>query len=155
MSSRILPELTCHLCGHTGNDYKIRIVGQHQHNDARCAKCGQHIKFLSKEDKYGTKEQQLAVWKKTNGRCAYCGKTLNPFDKRGYTYDHIEAQINGGGNEADNLVPCCLTCNTQKRARTVEDYREYLRTKNGRPKWIFYFEVLECSSLGEYLKVMF
>lgn len=153
MSARILPELVCLNCGHTGNDYEIRERGVH--SACFCAGCGLYIKNLSKEDKYGTKEQQDAIWKKTKGRCLYCGDNLNPFERRGFSFEHIEPQSNGGGHDTDNLYLCCVHCNSQKRDKTVEQYREYLCNKNGRPKWIFYFEVLEYSKLGEMLSIMF
>lgn len=155
MGEIILPDLQCRYCGHSGNDYEIRETGTQKHQTCFCRKCGTYIKNLAKSDKYGTKEQQVAIWKKTNGRCAYCGKRLNAFEPAGYTHDHIEAQHMGGGHETENLVPCCKSCNSQKGKKTVDEYREYLRTKNEKPKWVFYFEFLECSSLGEYLKIMF
>jgi len=153
MGNIILPDLTCYRCYHNGNDYKIDDRNGHQ--CCFCGKCGAFIKNLAKANKFGTKEQQDAIWKKTRGRCAYCGDLLNPFEKNGYTYDHIDAQANGGGHETENLFPACKSCNSQKNKKTLEEYRQYLMTKTGKVKHIFYFEVLQFSKLGDLLLSMY
>lgn len=149
----IIPELTCPSCSYAGRDYKIEAEKQHQ--KCSCAKCGAYIKFLSKEDKYGTKEQQEAIWEKTMGRCCYCGKLLNPFAKNGYTYEHVLCQKLGGGHDSENLMPCCKSCNSQKGAKTLGDYRKYLAEKFGTPTHVFYYEVQEYSTIGQLSKSMF
>ena len=147
MGEKINPILRCHYCGHTGADYTIKEVGPH--TAAHCADCGIHIKFLSKQDKYGTKEQQAEIWRKTGGACAYCGDMLNPFEKNGFSYDHIAPQSSGGGHETENLHLACKSCNSQKGPKTLAQYRQYLASKNGKPTWIFYFEVLLYSKMGQ------
>jgi len=147
-------DLNCPACkNHVGENYTTRENGQH--TEARCGVCSTHIKFLSKEDKYGTKEQERQIWQKTRGRCVYCGDRLSPFDKRGYTYEHVEPQALGGGHEIDNLYPCCKSCNSSKGKKTMEEYRDYVKEKRGLPKHVFYFEVMEYSTFGEHLKAIF
>lgn len=154
MGGLVYIDTNCPRCkSHVGENYTMRPNGQH--TEARCTVCDCHIKFLSKEDKYGTKEQQKAVWQKTKGRCCYCGTSLVPFDKHGYSYEHIIPQNAGGGHETENLYPCCKSCNSQKGKKELEQYREYLVQKTGLKKYIFYFEVVEFSPLGEILKAMF
>ena len=153
MGNIIIPDLTCFYCNHTGNDY--RIDERNGHQCCFCGKCGRFIKNLAKSNKYGTKEQQDEIWKKTRGRCAYCGDLLNPFERNGYTYDHIESQNSGGGNETENLFPACRSCNSQKNKKTLKEYRQYLAQKIGTPTHIFYFEVLQYSKIGELLSKMF
>lgn len=54
-------------------------------------------------------------------RCWYCGKDLFA----GFlTVDHQVPKALGGENSLDNLVYCCEECNSSKRTKTVEDYRE-------------------------------
>lgn len=48
--------------------------------------------------------------------CFYCGRDAE-------THDHFIPRTRGGGNEADNLVPACFSCNSRKHNRTVEEYR--------------------------------
>ena len=152
-TDKILPELLCLNCGHEGNDYKIEAQGAH--TKCSCGNCGAYIKFLSKEDKYGTKEQQAAIWEKTKGRCGYCGTLLNPFTKNGYTYDHIEAQNAGGGHQEANLMACCKSCNSQKGKKPLGEYRRYMAGLRGKPTHVFYFEVQEYSSLGDILSSLY
>lgn len=52
---------------------------------------------------------------KNSRRCAYCGKR-NPFTK-----DHIIPKSRGGSDRNDNLVWCCMRCNSRKRARTPSE----------------------------------
>lgn len=134
------PNLKCPSCSHTGSDYNINEVGLH--TEARCVKCNTWIKYLSKEDKYGTKEQQREIWNKTGGLCCYCGVALNPFVKNGYTYEHIDPQCNGGNHNTENLYPCCKSCNSQKGGKGLGDYRRYMKSITGLPTHVFYFEVL-------------
>lgn len=147
-----LPVLKCR-CGYEGDDYYVVQNGQHE--EAKCKLCEGHIKFLSKEDKYGTKEQAKQIWDKTSGRCCYCGDPLNPFEHNGYTIEHINPQAQGGGHEIDNLWPACKSCNSQKGKKTLSEYRKYMKELRGTPTHIFYFEILGCSSIGDILKKIF
>lgn len=146
------PELKCKACEHIGNDYKI-VEGIHI--TCYCGNCGAYIKNLSKSDKYGTKEQQSEIWAKTNGHCCYCSIPLNQFDKNGYTYEHIEPQTRGGGHNTENLYPCCKSCNSQKGKKTLKEYRKYLADQHNAPYWVFHFEIINYSSLGEIIKKIF
>ncbi len=155
MTKRIfLPDLKCHSCGHDGNDYSVREVGQH--TEARCGSCRSWIKYLSKEDKYGTKEQQREIWNKTGGLCCYCGRALNPFIKNGYTHEHMEPQNNGGSHCTENLYPCCKSCNSQKGDKSLSEYRKYMRGLTGRKTHVFHFEILEYGPkhISEVLKML-
>jgi len=46
--------------------------------------------------------------------CIYCGI------EEGLTIDHIIPISKGGENTLDNIVPACLPCNNEKRAKEVE-----------------------------------
>lgn len=41
--------------------------------------------------------------------CAYCGGEASGFD-------HITPRVDGGGDEWENLAPCCRSCNSSKCA---------------------------------------
>lgn len=160
MKDHLKPEIGCPHCTHKGTDYTITPRGtlpngEPMHLQCNCAKCGRYMQFLPKADKYGTKQQQLEIWQKTRGRCCYCGFTLNPFERNGYTYEHIDPQSTGGGHETANLFPCCKSCNSQKGPKSMEQYRTYKMEQGCFPKWVFYFEVMRYSSLGDVLEVMF
>jgi hypothetical protein len=69
--------------------------------------------------------KQLVAYLRTNGHCAYCGKQLDP--ERFHT-DHIVAKKRGGGNRGDNLIAACTTCNSNKRDKSIEEFRLWHRT---------------------------
>lgn len=71
----------------------------------------------------------LTLWepvcRKTRGRCYYCGwkqaTVVRPGE--GLTVDHLVPRCRGGGDEMENLVPACRTCNSIKGKRTIEEAR--------------------------------
>lgn len=112
---------------------------------------------MSKREKISS-DTKAEVWDKTGGRCWYCGMQCNPFKTREYCIDHVIPFSKGGSDDVGNLVPCCISCNSQKRAKDIEQYREFF-TKRVRftdeqkkliidsfgnlpriPKHIFWFE---------------
>jgi HNH endonuclease len=75
------------------------------------------------------------VWAKTGGLCWYCGARLHRREQAAtdldksleFTVDHLRPRVYGGRGR-DNKVPACKFCNTHKASRTVEEFREWLRT---------------------------
>ena len=53
-----------------------------------------------------------------DARCVYCGVLLSSK----YHIDHKTPVSRGGGNELENLQITCPRCNTQKHAKTHEEY---------------------------------
>lgn len=97
------------------------------------------VKALSKL--YGEIEKNYndKVYKKTNGRCAYCGNELKL--KIDFTYDHIiPTKIDGANGE--NLYPACLACNQAKSDLTIEEFRKSCEKYFKTDKYVFYFEKL-------------
>lgn len=96
------------------------------------------------------------IWEKSNGKCWYCGKAMNPF--LDFSIDHFIPVINNGTDEIFNLVPCCRSCNASKNSRDIESFRaikskreerftneqiEYLKTIGVsivKEKYLFHFE---------------
>jgi 5-methylcytosine-specific restriction endonuclease McrA len=52
-----------------------------------------------------------------NRRCAYC---LRPLIR--VTMDHMTPVSRGGDHAIENLVPCCQSCNSRKKDRTLLEY---------------------------------
>lgn len=48
------------------------------------------------------------IIKRDNHSCVYCG------NKRDLTIDHLIPKSKGGKNTWDNLVTCCISCNSKK-----------------------------------------
>lgn len=69
-----------------------------------------------------TRNDRILAWGKSQGHCWYCGQVMNPFDN--FTIDHVHPVADGGTNSPDNLVPCCSTCNSEKRAMPLERFRQ-------------------------------
>jgi HNH endonuclease len=58
------------------------------------------------------------------GRCYYCHQRI---DLDSATEDHKTPKSRGGQDIQENIVAACWSCNTQKGAMTVDEYREYRR----------------------------
>jgi len=62
-----------------------------------------------------------AVKAKTNGKCYYCGVNLDGV----FDVEHLVPQARGGTHALRNLVPSCKPCNSEKGAKSLEDWRDY------------------------------
>lgn len=71
--------------------------------------------------------KRMAIYHRDGFSCAYCGATVE--DGAVLTLDHLLSCELGGGNGEENLVTCCLSCNSSKRADTM---REWFRTLRDR-----------------------
>lgn len=61
-----------------------------------------------------------AVLSRDNNRCQYCGR--GP-ETGSLHCDHVLPLFKGGSNELSNLVTACKSCNSSKRAKTVEEWK--------------------------------
>lgn len=68
-----------------------------------------------------TVEEWTALVVQYKGRCSYCEET------RKLTIDHKLPLSRGGTNTIDNIIPACLPCNSSKRDKTEEEYRQWLQ----------------------------
>jgi 5-methylcytosine-specific restriction endonuclease McrA len=64
--------------------------------------------------------------------CQYCEQKLS---MRNSTLDHIIPRSRGGKNSWENLVICCISCNTIKSDKTLEETKFKLSHKPEKPKW--------------------
>jgi len=71
-----------------------------------------------------TKSKRLAVFNKTNGKCAYCGSELS-VEK--FTIDHVKPTSKGGKTKMKNLLPACKRCNHEKYDLSLQEYRKELK----------------------------
>jgi 5-methylcytosine-specific restriction endonuclease McrA len=71
-----------------------------------------------------TFQEWIDLLKKHDNKCYYCGArmTKKPGLKQ-RTRDHIIPVTKGGKDEISNIVPACRSCNSQKGARTYEEWK--------------------------------
>ena len=69
--------------------------------------------------------RQSQWWKRqlAKGRCHYCGLPCPPAE---LTMDHVVPVSRGGRSTKGNLVPCCKTCNNQKKQLLPTEWALYL-----------------------------
>ncbi len=77
-----------------------------------------------------TKKERQLIFEKYNGRCAYCGSMLT----RGWHVDHLKPIRRKKYNKGecrypereciDNFMPACASCNINKHALKLEDFRQ-------------------------------
>lgn len=89
------------------------------------------------------KKIRNAVWKKTGGKCYYCGIQTKPFgtDKDSFCIDHMKPRTDGGGDEIENLFPCCSGCNTSKSNKSLFSWLNEKNDDSGERTGITYFEL--------------
>lgn len=68
------------------------------------------------------------IFKKYNGKCAYCGIDLDNNNLNNINYMQIDHMI-PKKDYIDNYNPSCKSCNSQKKNKTVDEYRLYLTKK--------------------------
>jgi len=73
--------------------------------------------------KYGQTGKAEVVYRRSGGRCHYCGARLNPFK---FQVEHMTPSSQGGGNAIENLTASCAGCNGKKMAKDVEEFRHWL-----------------------------
>ena len=75
-----------------------------------------------------SRDERIAVYRKTSGHCAYCGCELKFADMQ---VDHV-VPINGwseqGSDTLDNMLPACHSCNHYKSRSTLEGFRKMVES---------------------------
>ena len=91
---------------------------------SRCKVCFQHYNASRTTRIFGasgshTVDQWLKIKEHyaPGNQCPVCGKVGK------ITLDHVVSLSQGGTNNADNLQPLCLSCNSKKSYHSTEDHR--------------------------------
>ncbi|MBC7660043.1 MAG: HNH endonuclease [Chitinophagaceae bacterium] len=70
------------------------------------------------------------VFKRDKYVCQYCSKKLS---EKHATIDHIIPRSKGGSDTWENTVCCCVSCNSKKGSRTLEESQMKLNHAAKRP----------------------
>lgn len=71
--------------------------------------------------------------------CQYC---MKKFTSNELTFDHVIPRSEGGGTSYENIVACCVSCNTRKGSNTfmkpvrrpvIPTERQLMKSKNSQP----------------------
>lgn len=73
--------------------------------------------------KYLSKKMKSEIIDKSDGKCFYCGITL---DDDLIEFDHVHPFSKDGKDNFENLVAACYLCNSYKSDKTLEEFRESL-----------------------------
>ena len=68
-----------------------------------------------KRDRLRTKFSRINVYARDGFRCQYCGERKDTED---LTFDHVVPRAQGGKTTWENVVACCVPCNSGKANRT-------------------------------------
>ncbi len=70
------------------------------------------------------------LFARDGNRCQYCGNTL---PSQQLSLDHVVPRSRGGETSWENIVCCCVRCNTRKGGRTPKEARMKLLSKPRKP----------------------
>lgn len=74
-----------------------------------------------------SKPSRSMIYKRDNHKCQYCGSTKN------LTIDHIVPRSRGGENTWENMTVACISCNTKKSNKLLEETNLVLQTIPQKP----------------------
>ena len=66
------------------------------------------------------------MWKKSGGKCYYCGKKLFKHD---WEADHKVPYADGGPTNLENCVAACRRCNRKKGTKSVAAFKRELEVE--------------------------
>lgn len=72
-------------------------------------------------------EKRLAIYHRDGFACVYCKRTAE--EGKGLSLDHVLPRELGGTHAAENLVTCCVSCNSAKQEFSNRRFFEMLRDK--------------------------
>lgn len=73
----------------------------------------------------GKRRAKKALWKKSGGKCFYCGVEMHndsKMDETQFTLDHLIPLKDGGNNKHENFVAACRKCNSDRGSKRVAEF---------------------------------
>ena len=94
--------------------------------------------YLVKRRQQEVKFSRKNIYARDDGRCQYCGMSLLPKE---ITYDHVLPKSRGGNTSWENVVTCCVSCNSRKGSKTPEQAHMKLLKKPKKPRWTHFLRL--------------
>lgn len=100
------------------------------------------LKFYNHLPQKVVKFSRQSVFARDKFICQYCKEM---FQRDDLTIDHVIPRSRGGATTWDNIVTCCIPCNSKKADKTLAEVQErypqdgnrwHLKMKPFKPKWI-------------------
>ena len=86
-----------------------------------------------KREKIRIKFSRLNIYARDRFTCGYCRKAYPTED---LTFDHVVPRSRGGKTSWENIVTCCIGCNTAKANRTPAEAGLTLASRPRKPKYL-------------------
>lgn len=71
-------------------------------------------------------EKRLSIYLRDGLACVWCGASAEEEER--LSLDHLDPWVEGGSNDATNLVTSCRRCNSSRGDRSVEDFAAAVAT---------------------------
>ena len=81
--------------------------------------------------KLSTRFNRRNLFARDNNQCQYCARV---FPSSQLSIDHVMPRSRNGGTTWDNVVACCVRCNTKKGGRTPQEAHMKLLKQPRKPK---------------------
>ena len=69
-----------------------------------------------------SKPRRMATYERDGNACVWCGVTAEDGNK--ITLDHLTTYHNYGSNKEANLLTCCLSCNSHRQDKSINEFAE-------------------------------
>jgi len=86
-----------------------------------------------KRDRIRLKFSRLNIYARDGFRCQYCGERRQTED---LTFDHVTPRSRGGRTCWENIVACCIPCNSEKADRTPSEAGMRLLSTPKKPRYL-------------------
>jgi 5-methylcytosine-specific restriction endonuclease McrA len=119
------------------SEFRSRFEREH-HEWVRCVRFELAVPrvirllFYDRLPKRSVRFSRRNIYARDRNRCQYCGKRFSTSE---LSLDHVVPRSQGGRATWENIVCCCVKCNTNKGGRTPQQARMKLITKPVKPKF--------------------
>lgn len=86
-----------------------------------------------KRERQAIKFSRLNIYSRDAFTCQYCRQQLPTED---LTFDHVVPKSRGGRTTWENIVTCCIECNSTKANRTPAEADMQLARVPKKPRWL-------------------